>query len=142
MGWAFGEDEDPRTGKMREVGYGVQALCDFPRCKAKIDRGLGCACGEVHVSMIDDKGCGAYFCSRHSRWTNRVHSWETHVRYIRKERREIAHELLRFRGGKCPAGDVRFRYKVWKFIPGSEERFHDMAAMDVMLASYYHRRAA
>ncbi len=39
----------------RDIGYGVPAYCDSPRCIAEIDRGMGYVC----------EGCGLYFCSDH-----------------------------------------------------------------------------
>lgn len=58
MGWAVGE----RSG--RDIGYGVPASCDHPGCGARIDRGLGYACGDG----LGDSGCGLYFCPAHTAW--------------------------------------------------------------------------
>lgn len=64
MGWSYcGKD---RLG--RDIGYGVDATCDYPKCKKKIDRGLGCLCGEIHG---DDLGCNKYFCGDHLTVYNR-----------------------------------------------------------------------
>jgi hypothetical protein len=61
MGWAHcGTDS---TG--REIGYVIAATCDHPGCKAKIDRGLGYACGGMHGDSI---GCEKYFCGEHMRY--------------------------------------------------------------------------
>lgn len=44
----------------RWAGYGVPAICDYPACGARIDRGLGYICeGPM------DSGCGLFFCSDH-----------------------------------------------------------------------------
>lgn len=59
MGWARGEAADGRA-----IGYGVEAICDFPGCDEEIDRGLGYCCGSMHDSANDD-GCGKYFCEKH-----------------------------------------------------------------------------
>lgn len=59
MGYALGFD--PSWG--RDVGYGVPALCDYPGCQTKIDRGLGYVCGNGIFG--GDSGCGLYFCSEH-----------------------------------------------------------------------------
>ena len=59
MGWGYGVASDGR-----EIGYSVQAKCDFPGCDIMIDRGLGWCCGSMHESANDD-GCGKYFCSKH-----------------------------------------------------------------------------
>jgi hypothetical protein len=60
MGWAIGYDR--RWG--RDIGYGVPAYCDFPRCSAEIDRGLAYVCcnQEPHGG---ERGCGLYFCPKH-----------------------------------------------------------------------------
>lgn len=41
----------------RDVGYGVPAFCDHPRCNVEIDRGLAYRCGEGRRV-----GCGLFFC--------------------------------------------------------------------------------
>ncbi|BDU72926.1 hypothetical protein [Mesoterricola silvestris] len=59
MGWSIGFD----TRWNRDIGYGVPATCDFPGCKAEIDRGLSYVCGsDPHGG---DHGCGLYFCPKH-----------------------------------------------------------------------------
>lgn len=60
MSWAVGRNNDNRW-----VGYGVPAICDHPRCTAKIDRGLGYICGG-HIDG-GDNGCGRFFCGEHLR---------------------------------------------------------------------------
>lgn len=59
MGYAF-------CGKIneREVGYGVEAVCDHPDCDAEIDRGMGYACGSDHGET--EFSCSGYFCEKHS----------------------------------------------------------------------------
>lgn len=57
MGWSRG-----RCGE-RQVGYGVPALCDWPGCKAVIDRGLGYACGGEHGE--GENSCAGYYCGDH-----------------------------------------------------------------------------
>lgn len=47
----------------RPIGYNIEATCDFPGCKAKIDRGLSYVCGSMHLG--GEHGCGRYFCSEH-----------------------------------------------------------------------------
>lgn len=59
MSWAIGFD----TNWNRDIGYGVPAYCDQPRCKAVIDRGLAFVCGGEPYG--GDKGCGLYFCGEH-----------------------------------------------------------------------------
>lgn len=58
MGWATG------TNQMgRDIGYAVEATCDFPGCNAEIDRGLAYVCGGMHDG--GEHGCGDYFCYSH-----------------------------------------------------------------------------
>lgn len=57
MGWSVGFDRG------RDIGYGVPALCDYPGCGAKINRGLSYVCGSDPRG--GEYGCGLYFCERH-----------------------------------------------------------------------------
>lgn len=57
MSWAIGEHNG------RDIGYGVPAVCDFPRCGAEIDRGLSYVCGGA--AHGGDHGCGLFFCPKH-----------------------------------------------------------------------------
>lgn len=59
MGWSLGFD----SRWQRDVGYGVPAVCDQPRCAAQIDRGLSFVCGAEPYG--GELGCGLYFCSKH-----------------------------------------------------------------------------
>lgn len=59
MGWSYGYDDQWQ----RDVGYGVPAICDYPPCSAKIDRGLSYVCGSRPYG--GEHGCGLYFCPRH-----------------------------------------------------------------------------
>lgn len=61
MGWSIGFD----SYWNRDIGYGVPAICDFPKCRKKIDRGLSYVCGGEPYG--GDLGCGLYFCSKHLR---------------------------------------------------------------------------
>lgn len=58
MGWAYGTTADGR-----EVGYGVEAVCEQDGCDAQIDRGLAYACGGWHDPT--EYGCGHHFCAMH-----------------------------------------------------------------------------
>ena len=61
MGWAnCGTDS-----KGRPIGYAHEATCDEPGCKAKIDRGLSYACGEMHGDDDPEGTCEGYFCGKH-----------------------------------------------------------------------------
>lgn len=62
MGWEIGYDTDWK----RDIGYGVAAYCDHPRCTKVIDRGISYVCGGEPYG--GDKGCGLYFCSAHLRF--------------------------------------------------------------------------
>jgi hypothetical protein len=57
VSWAIGWDNQWQ----RDVGYGVPAYCDRPKCHAEIDRGLSYVCGGEPYG--GEKGCGLYFCS-------------------------------------------------------------------------------
>jgi hypothetical protein len=59
MSWAIGYD----TNWNRDIGYGVPAICDFPGCNEKIDRGLSFVCGGEPYG--GEKGCGLFFCGKH-----------------------------------------------------------------------------
>lgn len=64
MGWSCGWDSNWN----RDIGYGVPALCDHPRCNAKIDRGLSyVCCGQEPYGGYGEPGggCGLYFCGEH-----------------------------------------------------------------------------
>jgi hypothetical protein len=58
MSWARGIGADGR-----EIGYAIEATCDFPGCTAKIDRGLSYLCGGP--TWQSGEGCGRYFCPTH-----------------------------------------------------------------------------
>lgn len=59
MGWSHcGTDEDGR-----DIGYGIQAVCDEEGCDKEIDRGLAYVCGDMHGGS--QWGCGRYFCGKH-----------------------------------------------------------------------------
>jgi len=59
MGWSIGFDSNWN----RDIGYGVPAICDYPGCNEKIDRGLSYVCGDEPYGGGD--GCGLYFCGKH-----------------------------------------------------------------------------
>lgn len=59
MGWSIGYDEDWK----RDIGYGVPAVCDHPKCNADIDRGLSYVCGSEPYG--GEHGCGLHFCEEH-----------------------------------------------------------------------------
>jgi|SRR5581483_1120303 len=59
MSWSIGFDEHWQ----RDIGYGVPAFCDHPKCSKRIDRGLSYVCGgEPYGGEV---GCGLYFCEEH-----------------------------------------------------------------------------
>lgn len=59
MGWSIGYD----TKWKRDIGYGVPAFCDYPDCRAEINRGLTFVCGGEPYG--GEHGCGLYFCAEH-----------------------------------------------------------------------------
>ena len=62
MGWSIGYDNHWR----RDIGYGVPAYCDHPKCNAEIDRGLAYVCGGGPYGENEKRdGCGLYFCYKH-----------------------------------------------------------------------------
>ncbi|HEV7521417.1 MAG TPA: hypothetical protein VGP89_09990, partial [Candidatus Angelobacter sp.] len=63
MGWSLGFD----SNWQRDIGYGVPAYCDHPKCNKKIDRGLSYVCGGEPYG--GELGCGLYFCSEHLGWS-------------------------------------------------------------------------
>lgn len=58
MSWAIGYNSNLK----RDIGYGVPAICDHPKCNERIDRGLSYLCGGQD---FDEHGCGLCFCSKH-----------------------------------------------------------------------------
>lgn len=57
MSWAISEFNG------RDIGYGVPAICDFPKCGEQIDRGLSYVCGGEPYG--GERGCGLFFCGKH-----------------------------------------------------------------------------
>lgn len=60
MGWSIGWDDKWQ----RDIGYGVPAYCDHPKCNAEIDRGLAHVCCDQQP-YGGERGCGLFFCSEH-----------------------------------------------------------------------------
>lgn len=61
MSWAVAFDDNWH----RDVGYGVPAYCDHPKCDAEIHRGLSYVCGGEPFG--GEHGCGLHFCGSHLR---------------------------------------------------------------------------
>jgi len=59
MSWSIGYD----SNWQRDIGYGVPAYCDHPKCNKEIHRGLAHVCGEEPRG--GECGCGLYFCDDH-----------------------------------------------------------------------------
>lgn len=59
MGWSIGTGANGR-----DIGYGVPAYCDHPKCNRVIDRGLSYLCGGTNWTG-SESGCGLYFCPDH-----------------------------------------------------------------------------
>src|SRR3990167_944886 len=59
MGWSIGYDSNWK----RDIGYGVPAICDHPKCNKKINRGLSYVCGGEPYG--GEHGCGLFFCGKH-----------------------------------------------------------------------------
>lgn len=60
MGWSIGWDMNWK----RDIGYGVPAICDQPKCSKEIHRGLSYVCG-AEEPYGGDNGCGLFFCGEH-----------------------------------------------------------------------------
>lgn len=60
MGYAYGIND-----KGREVGYSVQAKCDWPDCDTDIDRGMYFQCGGGEQSQEEVPYCCDFFCDKH-----------------------------------------------------------------------------
>jgi hypothetical protein len=58
MGWSVGSESG------RDIGYGVPAQCDHPKCSEEIDRGMSYRCGDGSHGEV---GCGLFFCEKHRR---------------------------------------------------------------------------
>lgn len=58
MSWSIGYDKF----WSRDIGYGVPAKCDHPKCDVEIDRGLSYICGGEPDGAY---GCGLFFCEEH-----------------------------------------------------------------------------
>lgn len=91
MGWSIGYDDDWK----RDIGYGVPAYCDSPKCNEEIDRGLAFVCGGGPYGENDTRsGCGLYFCSEHLFMTihgqmcNRCFSYKPPYKKIKPEHPE------------------------------------------------------
>lgn len=65
MGWSIGWDGHWQ----RDIGYGVPAYCDHPKCSKEIDRGLSFVCGSEPKG--GEYGCGLYFCETHRAYWRR-----------------------------------------------------------------------
>lgn len=91
MGWSIGFD----SHWQRDIGYGVPAYCDHPRCTAEIDRGLAYVCGGEPYG--GERGCGLYFCGTHgggflcSRCRHRKRPFEAKPDHPRWTRHKLTH---------------------------------------------------
>jgi hypothetical protein len=54
--------DDIKGRPLRMAGYGVPAICDYPKCNVDIDRGLAYMCGGDGNT---EDGCGLHFCEKH-----------------------------------------------------------------------------
>ena len=99
MSWAIGYD----ANWQRDIGYGVPAHCDHPRCQAEVDRGLSYVCGGEPYG--GERGCGLYFCHEHlsvvqrcSRCRHRkppFHAKPDHPRWLAHKRTDPSWEAWR-----------------------------------------------
>lgn len=77
MSWSIGYS----SHFSRDIGYGVPAFCDHPKCNQVIDRGLGYVCGGEHGGGDCGQGCGLYFCGEHLRGLGRGQKCPKCARY-------------------------------------------------------------
>lgn len=73
MGWSIGYDGHWN----RDIGYGVPATCDYPKCRHRIDRGLSYVCGGEPYG--GDHGCGLFFCEKHLVWGDKQEDIDNNV---------------------------------------------------------------
>ena len=114
MGWSLGWDENWN----RDIGYGVPAYCDHPKCDTKIDRGLAFVCGGEPYG--GDRGCGLFFCSEHrdaedrcprcaaSRSTPYKHPKPDHPDWIRHKLTDVSWKSWRRAGTEADGSPVSF----------------------------------
>lgn len=91
MGWSIGYDNNWE----RDIGYGVPAFCDSPKCNEEIDRGLAYVCGGEPYG--GEKGCGLYFCSAHLNVFNkckRCRSYKLPYKKIKPEHPKWIHHKM------------------------------------------------
>lgn len=73
MGWSLGFDSTWN----RDIGYGIPAICDHPKCNKKIDRGLSYVCGSDPYG--GEYGCGLYFCEDHMPGYRKPHGSDRNI---------------------------------------------------------------
>jgi hypothetical protein len=103
MGWSIGWDSNWN----RDIGYGVPALCDHPKCNARINRGLAYVCCDQQPHGAPH-GCGLYFCYEHV-------------------------DVLRHRCARCVKGKQAYKHPKpdvkewieWKLTDESWQRYRD-----------------
>lgn len=105
MGWSIGTGENGR-----DIGYGVPALCDHPKCSKEIDRGLSYCCG----GYFSEYGCGLYFCGKHLPCSRKPHGSEDGV--------ELCHRCMRYRPPFEPKEDIQ-KWIDHKLTDGSWEEW-------------------
>lgn len=93
MGWSLGYD----SKWDRDIGYGVPAICDHPKCNKEIDRGLAYVCGGEPYG--GEYGCGLFFCAEHL--------------YMTKLRPQRCKRCLTYRAPYQPKPDVE-EWIEWK----------------------------
>lgn len=90
MSYAVGSSDNNR-----DIGYGVPAKCDHPRCNQNIDRGLGYKC-ETFDKNDNQKGCGLFFCGIHliGSLCSRCNTYKSPYKEKTDTLMWIAHKLL------------------------------------------------
>ena len=108
MGWSLGYDNRWK----RDIGYGVPAVCDHPRCHAEIDRGLSYVCGG---EPYGGDGCGLFFCVNHLNSYRSKRGGESFPACPKCQRYEPPYR---------PKKDVR-RWVAWKLTDDSWAKWRD-----------------
>ena len=109
MGWQIGFDSNWN----RDIGYGVPAVCDHPKCNEEIDRGLSYVCGGDPYG--GEYGCGLFFCHHHL--------------YYRKPRGadhevQLCPRCMAYRGAYKAKSDIR-EWMEWKMTDESWKQWRN-----------------
>jgi hypothetical protein len=124
MGWSLGFDNKWN----RDVGYGVPAICDHPKCNEEIDRGLSFVCGGEPYG--GEHGCGLYFCANHL-YFHSFRDGETH---------EVCNRCDRYKSSYKAKPDskvwIRFKLKDKSWEQWRQENPKEVEKMKLLLTHH------